>query len=529
MSHMRTRLKAKDTPPSASGSTLSSGNNLGVPKEVPEEPPDPTPTPESPQSAANPAAPPPSSFPFLSPTPPSITPEWAQQALEYAESLWDMIDKNIRPIDNSPEAAKSIKVLSDIRQLMERTNRTIGSALSGIPALNQPAITNTEEPVLKAIRDLSDRMRAQEATIQRLERATTTHNKPDSTTPSTAPTPSPNHNSSPTTNSKPTYSQQAAKPPPPNTAKATKPPNNKQSPPVLPPLLRYIVRFRGNPPAPEKRWSSERATKKVNTAFEGHPATKGKLRAIAATSRPNGNYVVVFSTDSCPRIAEENKEVISKALAPDHPDVLVTKDELWARVVIHKITRLDDTLQPRTTASLAEAILDNPVLKGVQITHQPSWVHSEEKLKDMHASAISFAFIEKPDPILPRLLREPFYMFGAPVRVERWQEKLRPTQCKKCWRLTHFVKQCRSINPRCRKCGKLGNEDQHRAHCEECKKTPDAPAECPHISCLNCHANNHCADDPKCPSKLALASKQKPPPTVTPTHRPPNPITTQQQ
>jgi hypothetical protein len=174
-------------------------------------------------------------------------------------------------------------------------------------------------------------------------------------------------------------------------------------------------------------------TKKVNATFEGCHTTKGKLRAIAATSCLNGNYIITFSADSYPDAAEENKNLIAKALAPDHPTVLVTKNEPWAKVVLHKISRTDNNFQPCTMESLLKAVMDNPILKDIHITHLLSWVQSEEKLKDRNAASVSFTFIDNQEPILPRLLKEPFYMFGEPVRIERWQEKPRLTQCKKCW------------------------------------------------------------------------------------------------
>jgi hypothetical protein len=158
--------------------------------------------------------------------------------------------------------------------------------------------------------------------------------------------------------------------------------------------------------------------------FDECPNTKNKLKVIAATLRPNGNYVITFSADSSPRLIKENKNLISKALAPDHPTAIVTKNKPWTKVVIHRISLLDDTLRPRTVASLLEAISINLILKDIRITHLPSWVNSNEKLIGRTFSVISFAFIDKQEPILPRLLKEPFFMFGTPAQVERWQEKL---------------------------------------------------------------------------------------------------------
>jgi hypothetical protein len=529
MSRVATRLKSKVNPPAASGSTVPSGNSPEVPKDIPEEPPDPRPAAAPAASLASS-----SSFPFLSPTPLNTPPDWAQRALENAEFLWSTVDRNILPIENSPQSAESIKILCDIRQLMEKTNRAIGSALNGTKADQPPAQPIAEDLVLKAIEDLSVRMRTQEEAILQIKKAAAPvyRNVP---TPSPFPTPSPlplppnpDNGPSPATVPKPTYSQTTANNRPilNRTKVPTTLPINKPTPTPPPTTLQYIVRFQGKPPPPENRWQNERATKKVNSAFDECPNTKNKLKVIAATLRPNGNYVITFSADSSPRLIEENKTLISKALAPDHPTAIVTKNEPWTKVVVHRISLLDDTLRPRTAASLLEAISVNPILKDVRITHPPSWVKSDENLKGRTFSAISFAFIDKQDPILPSLLKEPFFMFGTPAQVERWQEKLRPIQCKKCWHLTHTVKQCRCIHQRCRRCGKMGSEEQHREHCDECKKLPDAPALCVHSSCPNCLAKDHCADDPQCPVKLANAAKLKSRPTAP---NPPTQTATSQQ
>jgi hypothetical protein len=254
--------------------------------------------------------------------------------------------------------------------------------------------------------------------------------------------------------------------------------------------------------------------KKINSRYEDLPDTKGKVKVIAVTGRPNGNYVITFTPDSCPQTIEAHKDVISKALAPDHPSVIVSKDEPWAKVIVHNISCVDDNHQPRTEANLMEAILVNPILKDVKITHPPRWVKPEERLEGKHATAISFAFIDKPDPILNNLLNSPFFMFGARVRLERWKEKLKPVQCKKCWKLTHTARQCPALNPRCRKCGKSSPEEQHPQHCSECKLAPSPPTECNHPCCPNCHGTDHCADDPNCPKIKEIATKPAPPPTT---------------
>jgi hypothetical protein len=59
----------------------------------------------------------------------------------------------------------------------------------------------------------------------------------------------------------------------------------------------------------------------------------------------------------------------------------VSKDELWAKVVIHNISRIDDNRQPRTKAKLMEAILVNLILKDVRIMHPPDGLSQKKGWK----------------------------------------------------------------------------------------------------------------------------------------------------
>jgi hypothetical protein len=202
MSCLATRLKSKVNPPAASGSTVPPGNSPEVPKDIPEEPLDPIPAAAPAASLASS-----SSFPFLSPTP--LNPDWAQRTLENAEFLWSTVDKNILLIDNSPQSAESIKILSDIRQLMEKMNWAIGSALNGTKADQPLAQPTAKDLVLKAIEDLSIRMRTQEEAILQIKKVAAPMNRTiPFPTPSPLPLPpNPDNGPSPATTPKLTYSQ----------------------------------------------------------------------------------------------------------------------------------------------------------------------------------------------------------------------------------------------------------------------------------------------------------------------------------
>ena len=168
----------------------------------------------------------------------------------------------------------------------------------------------------------------------------------------------------------------------------------------------------------------------------------------------------------------------------------------------------------------------NPILKGVQITQPPDWLSPEEKLTGKRATAISFAFTDESNKILKGLLDQPFYMFGEPVRVEMWKERPKQPQCKRCWKLTHYTKQCTARVQRCRLCGKAGSEENHQEHCDECQQMPAGERQqCTHFSCPNCRGNDHGADFPRCPSILGMNEKNKPGPRRSKPHSQPTQTT----
>jgi hypothetical protein len=266
------------------------------------------------------------------------------------------------------------------------------------------------------------------------------------------------------------------------------------------------VRFGRNPLPYADRLSSERTTNRLNDRFRNLQTAQGKIKVVAATCNPNGNYIVTFSNDSPATLVEEHKGQLLYVLAPNHPTAVVSEDTPWVKVIVHDISLCDDNLFARTDESLMDAIRVNSCLDGVNITQPPRWILPPDRLESKQATAISFAFIDKRESILPHLLSNPFHMFGAPKRVTRWMDRLKPLQCKRCWKF-HYIKDCKARLPKCRRCGKPEPEDKHASHCDECKNSPDENVICNHSSCLNCHQFGHCADDPNCPklaARLAL-------------------------
>jgi hypothetical protein len=444
------------------------------------------------------------------PTPPANGPNNAAQDgraawVQHLSSLTQDLSTQLNSIQQLPTDPELRRHLKSIQRVLFESSESLATALgltNRHPEPHHPQTQSNNDSVLKAIRDFTERLEAQETMIRNIKKQSP---KPTQT-PQNTPTPAPGLS----------YAQATTTPrpnqpvPPANqkqTPPSTKPPSTKTADPSTHKKApRYVVRFGKNPPPFADRLSSERATNRLNDRFRDLPTSQGRIKVVATNCKPNGNYIVTFSDDSPATLVEEHKNQLLHVLAPHHPSAIVSRDDPWTKVIVHGISLRDDNLFPRTDESLLEAIGVNSCLNGITITQPPRWILPPDRLEGKRASAISFAFLDKPNSILPTLLSSPFHMFGAPKRVSRWREILKPIQCKRCWKF-HYIKDCRAKLPKCRRCGKPETEDKHAAHCDDCKSSPDENVVCTHSSCLNCHQIGHCADDPNCPklaARLAL-------------------------
>jgi hypothetical protein len=430
---------------------------------------------------------------------------WTAGIAELANLLSTTVAQGISTGQESFEIPNIRQRLVSIHHILGETQKTIEIALHGNHSPNPHG--NQTPYILQALRDLSDQVRALKGEKKRAERGPPTSWADDF--PPLPPNPQENtaqaKTASLTNANKPAINPNASKPTPTRTQQ-DKPSKvqegsrtllTKQAPRTG--GLRYVVRFRGNPPPAHERLTSERAVRRINARLESLATAKGKVSVVAVVPKPNGNYIVTFSHKNNPREVEAHKNQLLQVLAPDRESAVVSRDEPWVRVIAHNISLRDDMQQPRTSDSMLKTIRLNPVLDGVEITQGPRWLVPPAQLGEKTASAVTFAFLDPNQTILPSLLDGPFHMFGAPVRVAQWQERVKHQQCKKCWKTTHGTSGCRQRVPTCRLCGKKGAENGHATHCEECKGSTAESVVCTHISCANCLARDHCADDPRCP------------------------------
>ena len=391
-------------------------------------------------------------------------PNWWKDAVDTAAKIFRLVKDNYSLGDlgdTLPKVQEITEHLINTLQLLPTT-----SQYTHIPTGNR---TSDLQHVTDQVKEVSEHLRTQETTLQEIQ---DTLSKPNTVTPSFAQV----------------------------TAWDTRRPIPRHPPK---PPLRYVVSFKGNPPPQSERLTSERAMRKINDGFRSMNLAPNLL-ALGVTCKPNGNYIISFSPSSSTSDADNAKHVLTETLAPNHPTASTFRDVPWTRVIVHSISRKDDNFVDRTEEDIDNALRLNPILQGVQITQKARWLLPPERLLNKRSSSISFTFIDKPNSIVNSLLTEPFHMFGSQVHVEPWQNIPKFAQCKRCWKVTHNTQNCSAVNPRCRRCGKTGTEDDHSKHCAECRRLPPSDLPCSHVMCSNCHAHDHCADDPNCP-KIKMA------------------------
>jgi hypothetical protein len=351
-------------------------------------------------------------------------------------------------------------------------------------------------------KSMNDRMfrlenRIAHATRQQEDRRTKT-NATSSPPATTAQAPSPSENIRPTyaavTGSEPKTPNTQ---PDPNSATNQGRKANPTTTSQRPQPIRYIVRYLGHPPSQEQRLLPKIISSRINSKLSMIPSAKG-LSILGSHWNASGNCVLTFPPQTSTKLIEDHFPAIKNAMGLNENQV-ISRDTPWSKVTLRAVYARDaPSSNVYSDDDLLNALMANPIMSRIKITQAPRWVRRPEDI-DGFKSSISFAF-EDPDGQLSKLLlRTQLFMFGAPVRAKRWEDKPRLRQCTRCWKLGHFEATCRAP-ARCRRCSEKHQESAHREHCKECTNT-EAAIPCNHPpKCVNCR-EAHVADAPECPER----------------------------
>ena len=297
-----------------------------------------------------------------------------------------------------------------------------------------------------------------------------------------------------------TYASTAASPPSENAAatKLTKPAPRKPPSPV-----RFVVRYKGAPPAADSRPLSLILSKKINRKLSSIPTAEG-LQVIGTHWNPSGNLILTFPPSANPKLIAVNLPSIREALDLD-PDHTISRDTRWSKVVLAGVLAREVPDGPVfSNEDLLDSLSDMPIVSKLTVTQPPSWIRPSDQIQGLKSS-VTFAFEDPDGSLIKEVLKTQFFMFGAPVPTKRWIDKPKLRQCSNCWGLGHVAAHC-NTRTKCRRCGDRHSEQNHRSKCGECK-TANLPSEqdCPHSAkCVNC-SGPHIADSADCPERRKYA------------------------
>jgi hypothetical protein len=271
--------------------------------------------------------------------------------------------------------------------------------------------------------------------------------------------------------------------------------------PKSPPPVRLVVRYQGQPP--QQRAHPKVMVEEVNKHLAAVPSAQGSnLRVIGASWNNSGNCILTFPPGTSPKAAVNHIPTIRKALSLDQ-SVIISRDVPWSKVTLAGVYARDHPLSPEifSDSMLLDSLRENPEVRKLTITQNPSWVRPQEQIDGLKSS-ISFAFEDYDGSGLRSLLKvRQLFMFGTPCKIKKWIDKPRLRQCTGCWSLGHVEQACKrkSKRKRCRCCGGSHPESNHRKECKDCVNVPESRP-CTHFQCVNCN-EKHAADDPSCPAR----------------------------
>jgi len=209
-------------------------------------------------------------------------PNWRKEAVDAANRVFQLVKANYHLGD----AGDSLPEVQDIIIHLVNTLQLLPNAPTAPPPpLSPDQQLNTHHRIEDEIKEISSRLRSQEETLKSIK---------DSLFKFSLPTLS--------------FAQAAALPSrTTNTSRTSKPPS-----------LRYVVNFKGNPPPHAERIPSERATRKINERLRS-TAPNPNLFVLGVSCKPNGNYIISYSSSSSETDAEKLKHRLSETLAPHNP------------------------------------------------------------------------------------------------------------------------------------------------------------------------------------------------------------------
>ena len=235
--------------------------------------------------------------------------------------------------------------------------------------------------------------------------------------------------------------------------------------------------------------------------------------------------------DSIDPQIEKAKKTILGAVAKGCPKSVFLKSAKWSRIVVRDVPTQKWTVDEEgmvdedtgaspgkfvqvTSADIeAELRKAHPLLEQATFLEGPDWTN-RDGVPTGPKGNISFCIPDPDEAHLKALTRNPLLLFHTPCMCTKWIEKVKLTQCSRCWKFGDKVHPNCPI--RCRRCGGTHDETEHNKSCKKCEKSDINQEDrkkgltvCDHpIACPNCN-DPHYADDSACRMRNYAACEER--------------------
>ena len=278
---------------------------------------------------------------------------------------------------------------------------------------------------------------------------------------------------------------------------------------------RWLVRFhKDDKPTTGTRLPIEAVADEVNRACKTFNV---KVNTAEWTSAQN--LVLFFTGDSIDTQIKKAGNTILGVLARGCPRTIFLKSVKWSRIVIrgfptHKWVRAPTAMEVVDGSSPGEFVpikrkeleavvhASHPLLTDAIFTEDPDWT-SEQVDYTRDSASVSFSLPDEDETLIKSLTRRPLFYFNRACHLTAWTEKIKLTQCPRCWKFGDIVHP--NCPFRCQRCGGPHELKDHDVECKDCVKSDinqeDRKAgktTCPHApSCPAC-MKDHYAGSKEC-------------------------------
>ena len=227
-----------------------------------------------------------------------------------------------------------------------------------------------------------------------------------------------------------------------------------------------------------------------------------KLLGGRWSSALSSNFVLTFAGNPD---NDDIKRYSAILCRPFGPGSTILPQRGYTRISINFVPILLDERGDRpSTDTLFSEIMSNAAFNGVVCVSPPKWLRLSFADGQTHSSVV-LAILDPDGSILPRITKNPVYMFGATCEAKLFNSLPLIRQCDTCHRLGHSTQRCRL--PKgvviCALCGGRHASNLHGALCKTRSNHTNMDCNCP-PSCINCRSAKlpsagHIARDLTCP------------------------------